>query len=135
MLRAVVAGPQVVVCNTCRVPGGTRPGDNAQRAGALMAKALRHAQSADPALAGISIEEMPCLFACGRSCVVQIRAPGRIGYILGDFAPTAEAARAILTYARFHAESAEGQVHYGDWPEAVKGHFIARIPPEGFIVT
>lgn len=135
MLRAVAAGPQVLVCNTCRVSAGTQQDDNGRRGGALLAEALRREQSAAPALAGIGIEEMPCLFACGRSCVVQIRAPGRIGYILGDFAPTTEAAHAILTYARLHAESTEGQVDYGDWPEAVKGHFIARIPPEGFIVT
>lgn len=135
MLRAVSAGPQVVVCNTCRVSTETRQDDLGRRGGALLAEALRHEQAADPALAGIAIAEMPCLFACERHCTVHIRAPGRIGYVLGDFAPTAEAARAILAYARLHAESAEGQVRYGDWPEGVKGHFITRTPPEGFIVT
>jgi predicted metal-binding protein len=124
MLRAVEAGPQVVVCNTCR-----------ETSGALLAEALRNERAADPALASIAIEEMPCLFACSRSCAVHIRAPGKIGYVMGDFAPTAEAARAILTYARHHAASAEGEVRFDDWPEGVKGHFITRTPPEGFIVT
>ena len=124
MLRAVPAGPQVVVCNTCGAGDGAR-----------LAAALRAEQATDPALAGIGVEEMPCLFACARACAVHLRAPGRIGYILGDFAPTAQAARAILHYARLHAESAAGEVDYADWPEGVKGHFIARMPPAGFVVA
>lgn len=133
MLRRVAIGPQVVVCSTCRDPADAR-GDG-RPGGALLAEALRARQRADPASAGIAVEEMPCLFACARSCAVHIRAPGRIAYVLGDFAPTAEAAQAILGYARHHAASADGQVLYRDWPEGVKGHFITRMPPEGFVVS
>jgi predicted metal-binding protein len=135
MLRAVAAGPQVVVCATCRVSAGMREDDLGRRGGALLAEALRAEQAADPAFAGIAIEQMDCLFACERHCTIHIRAPGRIGYVLGDFAPTAEAARAILAYAALHAHSAEGQVRYAEWPDGVKGHFITRTPPEGFILT
>ena len=78
---------------------------------------------------------MPCLFACSRHCTVHIRAPGKIGYVLGDFTPDAPAAQAILAYAAHHAASAEGQVRYADWPEGVKGHFITRTPPEGFVTV
>jgi predicted metal-binding protein len=132
MLRAVESAPQVVVCNTCRSPAASR---DELAGGARLARLLRGVRAADPALAGIAIEEMSCLFACSHSCAVHIRAPGRIGYVLGDFEPDAEAARAILVYARLHAESAEGEVGFADWPEGVKGHFITRTPPEGFIVT
>ena len=138
MLRRVAGGPQVIVCTTCRVPGNAvgAPRDAAGRhGGALLADALRRAQRADPALAGIGIEDMPCLFACARSCAVHIRGPGRIGYILGDFAPDADAAQAILAYACRHAESADGEVPYRQWPEGVKDHFIARVPPEGYAVS
>ncbi len=135
MLRVVSTGPQVVVCSTCRVSAEAREDGLGQRGGALLAEELRAVQGADPALAGIAVEEMPCLFACSRHCAVHIRAPGKISYILGDFAPTAEAARAILSYANLHAQSAEGQVRYGDWPDGVKGHFITRMPPEGFVAT
>ena len=116
MLCAVSPGPQVVVCNTCR------------RGGALLARMLRQEASA-----GIAVEEMPCLFACDRACTVYIRAPGRMAYVLGDFAPTVEAAQAILRYARLHADSAEGEVDYREWPDGVKGHFITRMPPDGFV--
>jgi len=78
---------------------------------------------------------MPCLFACKRHCTVHIRGPGRIGYVLGDFTADAAAARAILQYAALHADSSEGVVPYAQWPKGVKGHFIVRTPPEGFVCT
>lgn len=133
MLRAVEPGPAVVVCSTCRVSADKREDDGGRRGGALLARAMRGAQAADPALAGVAVQDMPCLFACRRHCAVHIRAPGRIGYVLGDFAPDDAAARAILQYAVRHAASAEGLVAYAEWPEGVKGHFITRTPPEGFV--
>src|SRR3546814_7358158 len=66
---------------------------------------------------------MPCLFACDRHCAVHVRGPGKVGYVLGDFTPDEEAARAILDYAARHAESEEGVVRYADRPRGVKGHF------------
>jgi len=134
MLRATGPGPSIVVCNTCRLSADQREDADGRRGGALLAEALRAAQSASPDLAQIDLQEMACLFACQRHCTVHIRAPGRIGYVLGDFAPDAAAARAILEYARLHAESDEGVVRYADWPEGVKGHFIVRTPPEGYTV-
>lgn len=122
-LVRVAAGPAVVVCTTCR-----------RSDGALLAEALHGAKATDPAYAGIAVQEMPCLFACGDPCAVYLRAPGRIGYILGRFAPDADAAWAILDHAVLHAASEEGEVPYDQWPEGVKGHFIARTPPDGFIV-
>lgn len=135
MLRAVETGPAVVACSTCRLSADARENAGGQRGGALLAAALRDVQAAEPALAGVAIHEMPCLFACQRHCVVQIRAPGKVGYVLGGFAPDRDAARAILEYAARHGESAEGVVPYGDWPDGVKGHFIVRTPPEGFVCT
>lgn len=135
MLRAVDHGPCVVVCSTCRVSAETREDEQGQRGGALLAAALREEKARDARYAPVGIEEMPCLFACQRHCAVQIRAPGRIGYVLGDFGPDAEAARAILDYAALHAASEHGQVPYREWPEGVKGHFITRTPPEGFVVA
>lgn len=139
MLRAVEpsAAPAtgVVVCSTCRLSAEAREDESGRRGGALLAEALRAVQAEDPALAGVAVQEMPCLFACSRSCAVHVRGPGKVGYVLGDFAPDAEAARAILTYAARHAASEEGVVRYADWPQGVKGHFIVRTPPEGYLCT
>jgi predicted metal-binding protein len=135
MLRAVEAGPAVVVCSTCRLSTDAREDESGRCGGALLAKALRAVQAGVPALAAVAVQDMPCLFACQRHCAVHIRAPGRIGYVLGDFAPDEGAARAILEYAVLHAQSEEGVVPYGQWPHGVKGHFITRTPPEGFVCT
>lgn len=133
MLQAVEPGPAVVVCATCRLSADQREDADGRRGGALLAEAMRKVQDADAALAGVAVQEMPCLFACQRHCVVHLRAPGRIGYVLGGFAPAEDDARAILEYAALHAQSPEGVVPYGLWPDGVKGHFVTRMPPEGFV--
>lgn len=135
MLRAVDNGPAVVVCSTCRHSADMVEDAAGQRGGAALADAMRAIQAEDPALAGVTVQEMPCLFACQRHCVVHIRAPGRVGYVLGDFAPDAASARAILDYAALHAQSEHGSVPYRQWPAGVKGHFIVRTPPEGFVAA
>lgn len=133
MLRSIEPGPAVVVCSTCRHSAEQREDSTGRRGGALLAEAMRSVQQADPALSAVAVQETACLFACQRHCTVHLRAPGRIGYVLGGFAPTEDDARAILEYAALHARSAEGVVPYGQWPEGVKGHFITRTPPEGFV--
>ncbi|OHT21914.1 MULTISPECIES: DUF1636 domain-containing protein [Edaphosphingomonas] len=133
MLTRVADGPAVVVCNSCRHSVASREDGEGVRGGARLAEALRAVQATDPDTAHIAIQEMPCLFACSEHCTVHIRAPGRTGYVLGRFAPTGDAARAILDYAVRHAASEEGRVPFREWPEGVKGHFIVRVPPPGFV--
>lgn len=128
------SGPAVVACNTCRFAAGAREDDEGRRGGGLLVAALRRAQATDPAYAGVSVQEMPCLFACADHCTVHLRAPGKVGYVLGRFAPDEEAARAVLDYAALYAESDTGQVPFKQWPAGVKGHFITRTPPAGLLV-
>jgi len=133
MLRAVEAGASVVVCSTCRLSAEAREDEGGRRGGALLAEAMRAVQASDPALGTVAVHEMACLFACQRHCTVHVRAPGRVGYVLGNFTVDEAAARAVLEYAVLHAQSDEGVVPYGQWPQGVKGHFISRMPPEGFV--
>jgi predicted metal-binding protein len=130
LLREADDGPAVVVCNTCRVSADEREDADGVRGGALLAAALREIAEGT----GVAIQEMPCLFNCAQHCSIHLRAPGKIGYVLGRFEPTAEAARAILDYAVAYAASDEGVVPYRQWPEGVKGHFIVRVPPAGRLV-
>jgi predicted metal-binding protein len=134
LLRAADDGPAVVVCNTCKLSAEERETPDGVRGGALLAAALREIAAQDPASSGVAIQEMPCLFNCTQHCSIHLRAPGKIGYVLGRFEPTAEAARAILDYAMAYAASDEGVVPYRQWPEGVKGHFIVRLPPAGKLV-
>lgn len=135
LLRPAATGPSVVACNSCRHSAEAREDAEGVRGGARLVAALRAVRAADPRYAGIVIEEMPCLFACSEHCTIHLRAPGKIGYVLGRFTPDEAAARAILDYALAHSESAEGSVAYRSWPDGVKGHFIVRTPPEGFVVA
>ena len=59
-------------------------------------------------------------------------APCRHG-LNGRFAPDEDAAAAILDCAVHYAQSEHGRVPFNDWPQGVKGHFITRTPPPGFV--
>jgi predicted metal-binding protein len=133
MLTPVEDRPAIVACSTCRFSADAREDGAGVRGGARLIEALRAVQASEPRYQAVAVQDMPCLFACADHCTVHIRAPGKVGYVLGRFAPDAEAARAILDYAVHHAESAEGRVPFRDWPQGVKGHFIVRVPPPGFV--
>lgn len=133
MLTPVAPGPAVVACNTCRLSAEAREDAEGRRGGAMLVAALRAAKASDPRYAGVEVQEMPCLFACTEFCTVHLRAPGKVNYVLGRFTPDEAAARAILDYAVHYAASEHGRVPFRDWPEGVKGHFITRSPPEGFV--
>jgi predicted metal-binding protein len=133
MLRAVGNGPAVVACSTCRHSADARDDEEGVRGGARLVAALRSVQASDPRYAAVEVQEMPCLFACGDFCTVHLRAPDKVGYVLGRFTPDEDAARAILDYAAHYAESEHGRVRFANWPQGVKGHFITRTPPPGFV--
>jgi predicted metal-binding protein len=134
MLTPVEDGPAIVVCNTCRFSADAREDVQGRRGGALLADALIEARDAEPRFAGIAIQQMPCLFACSEHCTVHLRAPNKVGYVLGRFTPGADAAHALLDYAVHYAASEHGRVPFAQWPQGVKGHFIVRVPPAGQLV-
>jgi predicted metal-binding protein len=134
LLRDAAEGASLVVCSTCRFSAEEREDADGVRGGAHLVAALRAQKDGDARLDGLAIEEMPCLFNCSQHCSIHVRAPGKIGYVLGRFEPSAEAAQAILDYAVAYMASEEGVVPYRQWPEGVKGHFIVRVPPAGKVV-
>ena len=133
MLKRVQDGPAVVACNTCRNTADAREDAEGVRGGARLVAALRAMKASDARYEGVAVQEMPCLFACAEFCTVHLRAPDKVGYVLGRFTPDADAARAILDYAVEYAESEHGRVPFARWPQGVKGHFITRSPPEGYV--
>ncbi|MHB1104137.1 MAG: DUF1636 family protein [Devosia sp.] len=119
----------VTVCTTCKY-GPTAAFDAAGRTGGeILAEALEAAAGNRRAVLRISRHE--CLWACRNSCAVLIQAAGKTGYLAGRFEAGAAAAAAIAAWAEAYAQSADGAVPYPMWPEAIKGHFIARIPASG----
>jgi predicted metal-binding protein len=134
MLKSVEDGPAIVACNTCRHSGDAREDQDGMRGGARLVSVLRAVKASDARYDGVAVQEMPCLFACSDFCTVHLRAPAKVGYVLGRFTPDEESARAILDYAVHYAASAHGRVPFKDWPQGVKGHFITRTPPPGYVV-
>lgn len=121
------AGARVVVCTTCRLS----PSEAVDAAGVSGGRRLLEAvQAAARDAAELRVEAQACLWACKSHCTVYLAQAGKPAYLVGTFAPTAEAAEAIVEFARHYAASADGAVAYRDWPEGVMGSFIARLPPE-----
>jgi predicted metal-binding protein len=77
----------------------------------------------------VSIVEQSCLWNCTQSCSVVIRDSERYSYVTGRHAPTEQQAEAILAWFDMHGNTETGEVPFRDWPDAMRGHFIARIPP------
>ncbi|MXU64044.1 DUF1636 family protein [Oceanomicrobium pacificus] len=113
----------ITICDTCRAPG-TLPDLDGPRDGAKLADLVEAAAEK----AGVPTRRVSCLMGCEHGCNVAVQAPGKLTYVMGTFTPDAEAADAIVDYARLHGESDSGVVPYRTWPQGVKGHFRARIP-------
>lgn len=77
----------------------------------------------------VDVVEQACLWNCTQSCSVAIRDTERFSYVTGRHVPTVEQAEAILAWFDTHGETETGEVPFRQWPDAMRGHFIARIPP------
>jgi predicted metal-binding protein len=115
----------IFVCTTCREPH-LREQRIGPPCGERMEELVREKAAGLPDLKVVGVA---CLMGCEHGCNVSLSNPGKMSYVLGRFTPDEEAAGAIVDYARKHAESESGVVAYREWPQGVKGHFIARIPP------
>lgn len=116
----------VTVCTTCKFAATAAFDAQGRTGGERLAEALERAVGNREA--GIGVVRHECLWACRNACTVLIQSPGRTGYLAGRFEPEDAAAGAIVDWAEAYGRSADGTVGYAEWPEAIKGHFIARIP-------
>jgi predicted metal-binding protein len=115
------------VCDTCRYDPDAREHEG-RTGGVIFAEHIERLM-ARLDIRGVSLSRMSCLMACTRHCTVHLRSPGKLGYVIGGFAPTEESAQAVFDYVAHYRESPTGQVPYNLWPQGIKGHFIARTPP------
>ncbi|WP_341366871.1 DUF1636 domain-containing protein [Yoonia sp. BS5-3] len=115
----------ITTCDTCKNEGWSE-GDMAQTDGESLATLI---EAAATGLSGVKTRRVSCLMGCKNSCNVAIQGHGKLCYTLGEFAPTPEAASAIVAYALAHSTSETGQVPYREWPQEIKGHFVTRHPP------
>lgn len=117
----------IFVCDTCRYSAeekhlGEKTG------GEILCEHVERlaAQNAD-----LVVRRQSCLMGCTHHCNVAVAAREKLSYVLGAFAPDEASAQAIVAYATLHARSDTGQVPFRQWPQGVKGHFVARLPQLG----
>lgn len=117
----------IYVCDTCRFSVEEKL-DGEKTGGEILCEHVEMLARDHPDL---EVRRQSCLMGCTRHCNIAVTAASKISYVLGEFQPNAEAARAIVDYAELHARSETGQVPFREWPQGVKGHFVARIPASG----
>ena len=77
----------------------------------------------------LAVAFQSCLWSCKQHCNVLLSDLDRYTYLAGDFTPERASAEALLTWFDLHGQSATGEVPFRDWPQGMRGQFIARIPP------
>ncbi|HEY6876684.1 MAG TPA: DUF1636 domain-containing protein [Polyangiales bacterium] len=112
---------ELLACESCG--GADRDAHGLTRGQRLLAQLREQASDS------LHVAPTRCLWNCQRSCSLHIRSEGRSGYVLGDFDPSPETARAILEWTALYMASADGAVPFKTWPQAMRGHFVCRIPP------
>ncbi|MEM8792845.1 MAG: DUF1636 domain-containing protein [Pseudomonadota bacterium] len=115
----------IIVCDTCRYAEDEKTGPDGRTGGEVFAEEVEKRAAR---VSGIEVRRQSCLMGCERHCNTAIAAPGKLTYVLGRFAPEPEAAEALVDYAQLHRDSETGRVPFKQWPQGVKGHFVARIP-------
>jgi predicted metal-binding protein len=119
----------LIICTTCAFSREEKH-RNGQTGGEILAALVEDALAGLPAdTPAPLLRRHACLMGCDHPCNVAVAADGKLTYVLGRFAPDSDSAEAIVSFARHHGTSTSGQVPFRDWPQGVKGHFIARIPP------
>ncbi|MFK5997194.1 MAG: DUF1636 domain-containing protein [Rhodobacterales bacterium] len=114
----------ITVCDTCRTEGRDIA-EGQERDGVKLAALVEAAADGNK---DVTVRRHSCLMGCKGGCNVTLQNGDKLTYVLGHFAPDTDAAEGIVEYATLHAKSALGQVPFKQWPAAIKGHFVARIP-------
>ena len=129
----------LVICTTCgrnaddpeAITPGTRLADlveNALKSAASQALPEELQEQSD-SQRSLRLQRTRCLMSCTRSCTAALHHPGKYSYVFGDLAPDQISVDSVLGYVHGYRQSSSGQVPFKLWPEGIKGHFVARIPP------
>lgn len=120
----------LVFCTTCRFSVEDATGPDGLTGRETLARAAE-AVLDERGRAEARVDRRACLWSCKRHCDVWLRDAARFSYPVGDFAPSGAAAEAILAWYNLHGQSEHGMVPFRSWPVGMRGHCIARMPPEG----
>lgn len=115
------------MCTTCRYSAAEKCGPDGATGGETLIAHMREALAARSS--NLELQTQACLWNCKRHCSVILRDTARLSYFTGNHVPTRAQAEAILDWFELHGATETGEVPFKTWPDAMRGHFIARIPP------
>lgn len=118
---------EIVMCSTCRYSESEKLGPDGRTGGEMLIAHMREVIAARGEDIGIAVQA--CLWNCKRHCNVVLRDDARFTYFTGGHEPTRKQAEAIVDWFALHGETETGEVPFRQWPDRMRGHFIARIPP------
>jgi len=118
----------IIVCQTCKFTAETKLNEDGVSGGELL---THHLEEVLDGRDDLSIQKQDCLWACSEHCNVVMSDTERFSYLAGRFEPDRKAAEAIVEWFDKHGKSKTGQVPFREWPDAIRGHFIARLPVPG----
>ena len=117
----------LIFCTTCRHSAAAKVGSDGRTGGATL---IAHMQDvlAEKARSDVRIQTQACLWNCTQHCSVVFQDDERFSYFTGHHVPSKAQAEAILAWYDLHGATETGEVPFREWPDAMRGHFIARIP-------
>ena len=118
----------IVICSTCKFSATEKTGSDGRTGGEMLISHMLEAVTARGL--AVPVTAQACLWNCKRHCSVVLRDSHRFSYVTGDHPPTRQQAEAILDWFERHGQSETGEVPFRQWPDAMRGHFIARLPAE-----
>jgi predicted metal-binding protein len=125
-LRAAPPMRDILICSTCKYSAADKTGPDGRTGGETLTGHMRDAIAAKGL--PLQVTSQACLWNCKRHCSVVLRDGARFSYFTGDHEPTRAQADAILEWFQMHGETEAGEVPFRQWPDRMRGHFIARIP-------
>jgi predicted metal-binding protein len=119
---------RLVFCSTCKFSPESKTGPDGRTGGELLHAAM---QAVLQRLGRTDVETVTqaCMWNCDKPCSVVIQDDERFSYVTGRNVPSEEQAEAILAWFDAYGESDDGTVPFRQWPQMMRGHFIARLPP------
>jgi predicted metal-binding protein len=119
---------RIVICTTCKFSETAKFAPDGRTGGEMMLAAMQ-GLLAKLGRVDLVAEPQTCLWNCTRPCSVVMQDSERFSYVTGGNTPDEAQAEALLTWFDLHGETADGSVPFKQWPQKMRGHFIARIPP------
>ena len=119
---------RLVICTTCKFSETAKFAPDGRTGGEMLLAEVR-AVLDRAGRSDVEIEPQVCLWNCTRPCSVVLQDEARFSYVTGSNTPDASQAEALIQWFDAHGQTADGSVPFKQWPQLMRGHFIARIPP------